>query len=131
MSEAKKNILVVDDDPDVVDQVTTILSAAGYNVLSGYSRAEGEELLLRMTPDVAVLDLMMEEKDSGFVFCHTVKKMYPDAKVIILTAVAAETGMSFRADSERERSWIGADLMMDKPARAEQLVGAVRQLLDR
>jgi len=40
MSEAKKNILVVDDDPDVVDQVTTILSAAGYNVLSGYSRAE-------------------------------------------------------------------------------------------
>jgi CheY-like chemotaxis protein len=129
MTELKPKILIVDDDPDALEQVSLILTTAGYDVTTAFSRMEGEEMLLQIEPDLAILDLMMEEKDSGFVLCHTIKKMYPDTKVILLSAVAAETGISFRAHSESGRSWIQADIMMDKPARSEQLLGAVGKLL--
>ena len=129
MTEQKKTILVVDDDPDALEQVTLILEAGGFEVLSAPCQAEGEEMLLTVEPDLAIFDLMMEEKDSGFVLSHTAKKMYPDLKVIILTAVSAETGITFAADTPSGRAWIGAELMLDKPARSEELLAAVRRLL--
>ena len=42
--------------------------------------------------ELAILDLMMEEKDSGFVLCHRIKKLYPDTPVMMVIAVKAATG---------------------------------------
>jgi len=98
MANAKK-ILVVDDDPDIVDQVTMILKQDGHEVHSAGTQDEAEEILLSLKPDLAILDLMMEEKDTGFVLCHRIKKLYPDTPVMMVTAVKAATGLSFAADS--------------------------------
>ncbi|HSW39241.1 MAG TPA: response regulator, partial [Acidobacteriota bacterium] len=87
-------ILVVDDDFDLREQIAVILSAAGYDVAAAEGVAEAEELLLKIKPDLAVLDLMLEEKDSGFVLSHRIKKLYPETPVILLTAVACATGLS-------------------------------------
>lgn len=129
MTETKK-ILVVDDDPDCLDQVAMILRSAGYDVVSANSQTEGEEMLLRMQPALAVLDLMMEEMDSGFVLCHTIKKLYPDMPVILLTGVTAATGISFKSQDPRGRKWVEADVMLDKPVRTEELRSTVAKLLD-
>ncbi|MCU0664482.1 MAG: response regulator [Myxococcota bacterium] len=124
-----KQILVVDDDPDCLEQVAVVLRASGYEVISAYSQAEGEEILLRTQPKLAVLDLMMEEMDSGFVLCHTIKKLYPDMPVILLTGVTAATGISFKSQDQRGRAWIQADVMLDKPVRPEELRTVVARLL--
>jgi DNA-binding response OmpR family regulator len=126
-----KKILVVDDDPDIVDQVTMILKQDGHEVHSAGTQNEAEEMLLSFKPDLAILDLMMEDKDSGFVLCHRIKKLYPNTPVMMVTAVKAATGLSFAADSALQQSWLKADLLVDKPIRAEVLRNDVNGLLNR
>jgi CheY-like chemotaxis protein len=125
----QKKVLVIDDDPDVLDQVSMVLRSRGYAVLAASSRAEGEEMLLQTQPDLCVCDLMMEDMDSGFVLCHTAKKLYPDVPVILLTGVTATTGISFRTQDARGRAWIDADLVLDKPVRPDELGAAVAKLI--
>lgn len=129
MSEQKKKILVVDDDPDMLEQVSAILKKAGFEVSVAQGQEEGEEALLLGMPDLAILDLMMEEMDSGFVLAHQVKRLYPKTPVIILTAVTAATGMDFTKGVSAGRDWIKAEALMDKPVRPDQLVNEVRRLL--
>jgi CheY-like chemotaxis protein len=125
----KKRILVVDDDIDLLEQVAMILQSDGYDVVQAQGQVEAEEALLSTIPDLAVLDLMMEQMDSGFVLCHNIKKLYPGTPVIILTAVQAATGLDFKARSNEAGSWVGADVLLDKPVRPEQLRAEVKRLL--
>lgn len=125
----KKKILVVDDDFDLLEQMTVILTAAGYEVAGAEGRAAAEEKLLAFKPDLAILDLMMEEKDSGFVLGHQIRRLYPDTPILLLTAVAGATGLSFSALYPEAQSWVKADRIMDKPVRPEQLRNEVRRLL--
>ncbi len=126
----KKTIFIVDDDPDCLEQAAMALRGTGHELILASSQSEAEELLLRHHPSLAVLDLMMEEMDSGFVLCHTIKKFYPDMPVILLTGVTAATGLSFKSQNPDGRRWVEADLMLDKPVRPEELRNAVAKLLD-
>lgn len=129
MTTPKKQILVVEDDPDQLDQLGLILKADGYDVVPAQGQAAGEEALLAAIPDLAILDLMMENLDSGFVLCHQIKRLYPGTPVILLTAVKSETGVDFRSGSKAGGGWIKADAMLDKPIRPEQLRTEVRRLM--
>lgn len=126
----KKKILVVDDDPDYIEQVCVVLASEGYEVFTAGGEEEAREMLLTVTPDLAIVDLMMEHKDSGFVLAHYVKKLYPETPVILITAVASVTGMSFVPQSADAQSWVKTECVLDKPIRAEQLKEQVRKLLD-
>ncbi len=125
----KKKILVVEDDIDQLDHISMILKADGYDVISAQGQAEGEEAILTAIPDLAILDLMMENMDSGFVLCHQIKHLYPETPVILLTAVRSEAGVDFSAKSKGAASWIKADVLLDKPIRPEQLRVEVRRLM--
>ena len=127
--ETPKKILVVDDDIDMLEQVAIILRAEGYQVIQAQGQKEGEEALLTTIPDLAVLDLMMENMDSGFVLCHHVKRLFPETPVILLTAVKSATGLDFNPQSDEAASWVKADVVLDKPVRPEQLRQEVRRLL--
>jgi len=126
---ARKKLLLVDDDLDILEQLSLALGGEGYEVVTAQGRKEGEEILMLGRPDLAIIDLMMEEMDSGFVLCHEMKKLYPDMPVIILTAVTAATGLDFHARSDEARSWVKADALLDKPVRFEQLKEEVLRLL--
>ena len=74
----KKKILVVDDDLDLLEQMTADADRSGLRGrLQPKGRRAARKRLLKMKPDLAILDLMMEEKDSGFVLSHQIKKLYP------------------------------------------------------
>ncbi len=126
----KKQILVVDDDVDLLEQMTAILTAEDYDVVAAEGRAAAEEALLKIRPDLAIFDLMMEEKDSGFVLSYELKKLYPDTLVILLTAVSGATGLSFATQGADAQSWTRVDKIMDKPVRPEQLKAEVRRMLE-
>ena len=93
----KKKILVVDDDLDLLEQMTAMLTAAGYDVTAAEgqaaSRGSDAQGASRIWP---FCDLMMEEKDSGFVLSYQIKKLYPEMPVILLTAVAGSNGTVLR-----------------------------------
>ena len=124
-----KKILVVDDDIDQLDHVAMILTAEGYEVIKAQGQKEGEDAILTTIPDLAILDLMMENLDSGFVLCHQIKRLYPETPVILLTAVKSSTGVDFTPKSSGAASWIKADVLLDKPVRPEQLRNEVKRLM--
>jgi len=126
---ALKKVLIVDDDPDILDQVEHVLKANGYEVHAIDSAAQAEEFLTAQQPALAIVDLMMEQMDSGFVLCHQIKRLYPNMPIIMLTAVRAATGLGFDAKTPEAKSWIKADCVLDKPVRSEELMNSVRKLL--
>jgi CheY-like chemotaxis protein len=126
---APKHILVVDDDPDFRVLQEMSLTAAGYTVTAAAGAAEARAWLARHTPDAAILDLMMEESDAGFVLSHEIKRRHPDLPVIIVTSVQRETDIEFDAATPEERAWIKADSLLSKPVRPEQITAALARLL--
>ena len=129
MNTSNKTILIVDDDEDYLYQMKLIIKNFGFNVVTAESQREAEELLQQVKPDLAIFDLMMENEDSGFILSYKLKKKHPNIPVIIATAVASETGISFGVNSEEERRWIKADLYMEKGIRPDQLHREIVKLL--
>jgi len=66
MAPVNKTILIVDDDQDYLFQLKMKVEKFGYKTITADSQEEAEELLERIKPDLAILDLMMEKEDSGF-----------------------------------------------------------------
>ncbi len=129
MNKSDYTILVADDDPDYLFQTISNLERSGYKTVAAESQAEAELYFSKFRPDLAIFDLMMESDDSGFILCYKIKKKYPEVPVILATAVSRETGLSFSLDSEHEKSWIRADLYLEKGIRADQLDQEVMKLL--
>ena len=129
MNKNEITILIADDDPDYLGQTRSNLERTGYRTVAVESQVEAENYIARHRPDLAIFDLMMESDDSGFILCYKLKKKYPDVPVIMATAVAKETGLSFSLDSEMEKRWIRADIYLEKGIRAEQLDMEIVKLL--
>jgi len=125
----KKKILAVDGDFVLLGQIKAMLETAGYDVTTAEERRTAEKLLLGIKPDLAILELMLEEKDGGLVLGYEIRKLYPGTPIIILTSVMGKTGLSFDAQNPEARSWVPADRILDKPVRPEQLLEEVRKLL--
>lgn len=125
----EKTILLVDDDPDILEQLSAVLGTQGYKLVTASGHADAEEQLLMVYPDLAILDVMMEQSDSGFVLAHYLKKLHPETPVILLTSVTAASGLSFQGVSPEMKSWMRADVILNKPVRPEQILAEVRRLL--
>lgn len=129
MKENKKKILIIDDDADYLFQMELQVRNFGYEVITASSQEEGEKVLDTLKPDLAIVDLMMESKDSGFILSYKIKKKYPDVPVIIASAVTAETGLGFSVETEDDRRWIKADKFLEKGLRPDQLHREINKLL--
>jgi DNA-binding response OmpR family regulator len=129
MENTRKKILIVDDDLDYLFQTRLNVESFGFEVFTAENEQEAEEIIGKMKPDLAILDLMMEKEDSGFILCYKMKKVYPDMPIIVATAVAFETGISFNLNSEADKKWIKADLYLEKGIRADQLHKEINKLL--
>jgi DNA-binding response OmpR family regulator len=128
-ANGKRTVLLVDDDVDLVFELKVQLEAAGYAVATAHGDKQARETVEAAGPDIAVVDLMMEEHDSGFALCHYLKRERPAMPIILLTAVASETGIDFDATTAEERSWIKADTLLHKPVRFETLAAEIERLL--
>jgi DNA-binding response OmpR family regulator len=125
---AKTRILVVDDDPDMMDQMKIYLESENYEVIAASTQKEAEPLIKQGAFSAAVLDLMMENPDSGFVLSHKIKKMDPKIPVIIVTSVTKETGFYFDKAHD-PKAWIKADAIIHKELRFEQLKSELKRLM--
>ncbi len=125
----KIKVLLVDDDEDFLFQHRIQLENAGFDVRAAGTRAQAEDAIGTFTPDIAIVDLMMEQHDDGFVLSHHLKRAFPGVPVILVTAVTSETGLVFDPASPAERAWVHADAVLAKPIRFEQLRREMDRLL--
>lgn len=125
MSELKgKKILLVDDDIDLLEQHKLLLESRNMKVITAENREKGWELFKEEKPDAAVLDLIMEEHDSGFILAHKIKKDEhgKNIPVYILTSATYLTGFKFNASTPEEQEWINCDGILNKPIVVEDLI---------
>jgi len=125
---SQKYILVVDDDPDLVETVAMMLESKGCEVGKAYDGIEGEESVKERAPDLVILDIMMPRKD-GYVLCAEMKAndATRDIPVVLLTAVgeAVPSTRYTHADGMSTE----ADEYIPKPIDTEGLWSVVSSLL--
>lgn len=129
MSLNKKLVLIVDDDPDYLEQLKMTVCGFGFETITAESKRDAEKILETTKPDICIFDLMMETQDSGFILAYKTKQKYPEVPVIIATAVTTETGMTFKVETEEDKNWIKADLYLEKGIRHDQLQREINKLL--
>jgi DNA-binding response OmpR family regulator len=121
-------ILVVDDDPDILDAVTMILESQGYQVSTARDGIEGLATLKAENPDLMILDLMMPKMD-GFAVCKELQdprwSKYKDIPILILTSVREEasrrryeleTGLELDVDDYIEKP-MAPDVLLERVGR--------------
>lgn len=126
---AGKHVLIVDDDTEFVKLYSLFLRNKGLEVSAVYSAAEAIGALEELSPDVVVLDVMMEHFDSGFNVSKSIKEKHPDLPVILMTAIGEETGLDFKPKNEEEQSLMHADAFLDKEASPEELLARIEEIL--
>ncbi|MDZ7596991.1 MAG: response regulator [Desulfobacterales bacterium] len=126
---AKKRILVVDDEPDFAAIVQGNLEKEGFEVDVAYDGVQGLAKIKANPPDAVVLDVMMPEKD-GYQVCRELKrdKELCDIPVILLTAVASH--VSSTRYSHADGMSTEADDYIPKPASAEEITASIKSLLN-
>jgi two-component system phosphate regulon response regulator PhoB len=121
----KAKILVVDDEPDLLELLDTNLTAAGFNVLMAASGKEALRQARSLQPHLILLDVTLPELD-GLEVCKLLRQD-PGTRsipIVMLTARAAELDRDLGLE-------LGADDYVTKPFSARELVLRVKKLLNR
>ncbi|MFC4306513.1 response regulator transcription factor [Cohnella boryungensis] len=117
------NILIVDDDPDIVELIRFYLQREGLSVIAASNGIEALEAAGDGKSDLAIVDVMMPRMD-GWELCQSFKEDYPDMPVLMVTA-KGETNNKLKGFH------LGADDYLVKPFDPLELVARVKSLLRR
>jgi CheY-like chemotaxis protein len=131
VSTPAHTILIVDDDGDFVAAARAVLEGHGYRVVAAESTAAGFDAAKRERPSLILLDLMMEEADSGVRLAHQLRgdPLTEDVPIAILTSVRKVTGFGFTPTKAEDYEWISADAWVEKPVPPRQLAELAARLL--
>ena len=118
----KKKILLVDDEPDIQEIVSTRLTAMGFEVLTAKDGQEGLNLARKEFPDAVLLDLMLPKLD-GYKVCRMLKfdKAFENIPVIIFSARGSDADKKLAEQS-------GADAYLVKPFDIKLFTETIRKI---
>ncbi len=115
-------ILVIDDDPAMMELLKILLQSLCATMFSAYNGAKGIELCRKEKPDVVILDLMMPEPD-GWQVCKTIRQ-FSQVPILILSALDNPGLIAKALDA-------GADDYLIKPVSSSMLIAHIQNLLRR
>jgi CheY-like chemotaxis protein len=127
----KQHILVIDDDPQLVETVTTLLDSVGYETSYAYSVDKGLESAKQNKPDLILLDVMFEFQPGpdGIEFSVQLHKD-PDVKdvpVIILSGVKQK--IDFPYEFEPDPTYMPVKAFLDKPVKPDVLLAEIEKVI--
>lgn len=122
---ANPRILLVDDEPDLVQLVSLRLATAGYEVTAAYDGQQALEQVKLSNPDLIILDLMLPKLD-GYKVCRLLKFDPGTKKIPILIFTARAQAEDIKLATE-----CGADAYLTKPFEAQILLDKLKELLSR
>jgi len=118
-------VLIVDDDPDVVDVAKMLLEDEGHEVCFAGTREDGLRAVEVFGPDLLVLDVMLEQPDDGVYMAQELRRSGFDRPILMVSGISRITGMDFGADDEI----VPVDVFMEKPIEPKAFVTKVNELL--
>lgn len=130
---ANAKILIIDDDPDLVEVIRLTLESKGYEVYSAASGADGLEQVKETDPDLIILDVMMDYTTEGFQVSLELRSPDPDSEyaaysktpILMLTAIHTTTPLRFAPDED----YLPVDDFVEKPLEPRALVEKVEALV--
>jgi DNA-binding response OmpR family regulator len=125
MNEGQHVILCVDDDPDFLDSLRIIIESSHYAVVTASSAGEALMRYTECRPDLVMVDLMMEEVDSGVSFVKEIRALGPTPPVYMLSSVG--DGLTLSTDY----SALGLAGVLQKPINPQALLATLRTKLGR
>lgn len=132
MNGKVKKILLADDDIDLLEQNRLLMESKGFEVVTAETGEEALEKFKKEKPDAAVLDLIMEEHDTGFVLSYKMKKtdLGKRIPIFILTSATYDTGFKFDVETEDEKEWIKCDGILNKPVVVDELIEKIEKFYE-
>ncbi|MCC6767867.1 MAG: response regulator, partial [Bacteroidia bacterium] len=125
MSQEKIRILLVDDEPDILEFISYNLKKEGYDVFTSNNGREAIQMALQTKPHLIILDVMMPDMD-GMETCSIIREM-PDLKDVMIAFLTARN----EDYSQIAGFDAGADDYINKPIKPRVLVSRVKALLRR
>jgi DNA-binding response OmpR family regulator len=117
-------IAIIDDDPDILDASSLVLTSKGYKVITATNPDDGYKIVKENTPDLIILDVMMNEPDDGFFLAQKFRREKIDTPIIMYTSVSKSFGMDYGVNE-----MVPVDEFVEKPISPEQLIEKVEKLL--
>lgn len=121
-TDAKKRILLVDDDNEIVESMKLALESKGYAVLIARDGNQGLAMAEREDPDLMILDMMMPKR-SGFLVLEKLRRTRPVPMRVIM--ITANEGSRHKAYAEM----LGVDDYLRKPFAMDKLLDSVDRVL--
>jgi CheY-like chemotaxis protein len=119
-----KQVLIVDDEPNIIVPLQFLMEKCGYQVLIAQSGEEALESVSKYRPDLILLDIMLPGID-GYEVCEILrlKPEWKDIKIIFLTAKGRDVDIA-------KGMVLGADEYITKPFSNKQIIDCVKKLLE-
>ena len=117
-------IAIIDDDPDILDASTLVLNAKGYETVTASNPDDGYKIVKENSPDLIILDVMMNEPDDGFFLAQKFRREKFEIPIIMYTSISKALGLEFAAGE-----MIPVDDFVEKPISPDTLVDKVEKLL--
>ncbi len=119
-------ILIIDDDVELIDAVTTLLDAKGYEVVAAENGEDGCAKAKAENPDLILLDVMMTKKTEGF---DTARALRGDAQtkdipIILVTGIRKEMNLPFGFTPDSD--FLPVKAVLEKPVKPEILLKLVQ-----
>jgi len=132
---ANERILIIDDDDDLVHALRLPLEAAGYSVSRAASGNEGLQKIKEVSPDLIILDVMMDTTTEGFHISLALRSPDPQSEykeyrripILMLTSIHTTTTLRFGPDKD----YLPVDAFIEKPIEPAELLKKVREHLDK
>ena len=122
LDKNKKLILVVDDEPMIINLTSEFLKEEGFDTCSAKNAAEALSQMEKQSADAVLLDIRLPDED-GLVFLKRLKEKYPNVPVVMLTGAGY--------DEERMQTALryGASGYVSKDTEMEKKIAVLKQLL--
>ena len=128
--DPKKKVLIIDDDPDYVEGISSILEKAGFDVEAAYNPKEGFETLQSKPFDLLLLDIMMGRGAEGVMLARKISKdpKLREIPTLIITGVREQIAFLFPGQPVHP-SFLPVDELIEKPVEPKLLLEKVDTLL--
>ena len=124
MSEKQHTVLIVDDDPDLLDTFRLVLEKHGYEMIGAQTAEDGLRQYKQKHPDFILVDLMMEEVDSGTSLVKELRALGNTVPVYLLSSVG--DGLHSTIDYAE----LGLSGIFQKPINIQTLLTTLRTKLE-
>jgi DNA-binding response OmpR family regulator len=119
-------IVIIDDDPDILEASELVLKSKGHDIITASNPDEGYKAVVDNTPQLIILDVMMDEPDDGFFLAQRFRRNKINTPILMYTSVSKTIGFEYGSGE-----MVPVDEFVEKPISPNELVEKVDLLLQK